>query len=71
VGHQRPRFPPWKSMVKTVPLCSSLLLVHLTSIEIRAAHEIVAPWAGQLAFLVVEFVAATRAPPPVFAFDFI
>jgi hypothetical protein len=36
----------------------------LKSIEVRAAHEVVAARAAELAFLVVELVAAARTPSP-------
>jgi hypothetical protein len=36
-------------------------------IKIRATHEIVTVRAAEFAFLVVQFVAAARAPAPVFA----
>ena len=37
------------------------------SVEVRATHEVVAARAAELALLVVQFVAATRTPAPVFA----
>ena len=37
------------------------------SIKIRTAHEVIAARAAELALLVVQFVAAARAPAPVFA----
>ena len=37
------------------------------SVEVGAAHEVVAAGAAELALLVVEFVAAARTPTPVFA----
>ena len=37
------------------------------SVEIRTAHEVVAARAAELALLVVQFMAAARAPTPVFA----
>jgi hypothetical protein len=39
------------------------------SIEIGAAQEVIAAWAAQLAPFIVEFVAAARAPAPVFTLD--
>jgi hypothetical protein len=39
------------------------------SIEIRAAHEIMAAGAAKFAFFVVQFVAAAGTPAPVFAGD--
>ena len=36
-------------------------------VEIGAAHEVVAAGAAEFALLVVQFVAALRAPAPVFA----
>ena len=37
-----------------------------SSVKIRAAHEVVAAGAAELALLVVQLVAASRAPAPVF-----
>jgi hypothetical protein len=37
------------------------------SVEIGAAHEIMAAGAAEFAFFVVEFVAATGTPAPMFA----
>lgn len=37
------------------------------SIKIRATHKVVAPGAAQLAFLIVQFMAASGTPAPVFA----
>src|ERR1700761_747491 len=37
------------------------------SVEVRAAHEIIAARAAELAFLIVQFVAALKAITPVFA----
>jgi hypothetical protein len=40
------------------------------SIEIGATEEIMAARTAQLAFLIMKFMAAARAPAPVFALDF-
>ena len=39
------------------------------SVEVRTAHEAVAAWTTELAPLVVQLVAATRAPAPMIAED--
>jgi len=39
----------------------------IRKIKIRAAHEIMAARAAQLAFLIDQFVAALRTIPPVLA----
>jgi hypothetical protein len=39
----------------------------IASIEVRAAHEVMAARATEFAFLVVKFMAAARAPSPIFA----
>ena len=37
------------------------------SIKVRAAHEVMAAGAAELALLVVQLVSALRTPAPVFA----
>ena len=39
------------------------------SIKIRTTEEIMAARAAQLALFIVEFMAAARAPAPVFSLD--
>ena len=53
-----PPKPAWKP-----PLSK---LYRSSSVKIRAAHEVVAAWAAELALLVLQFMRTAWAPAPIF-----
>jgi hypothetical protein len=60
------RFP--RQRTSPVKIGSCRLFPVLSLIEVGAAHEVVAARAAELAFLIVQLVAATWTPTPMFAF---